>query len=204
MKMRVHFALFVLFLFFCDLVVQAQTPGRGTVTIAGVEKYKTYMPSGCRKKNCSLTVWDKGEVLVTVNGFSRSITYGSGSTADGIARGLAYLFSPAAGSPVSATVRDNVITLVATANGSGTNYPIITSVSYDAANFEEASFSANPSGLSGGSDASVSSPQGGLGWGHHGKWVGQLALGMPVSVLEDWPRVQRTYQCVLLGATQVP
>src|SRR5207302_1228585 len=79
------------------------------------------------------TLYDTGTVTITVNGSTASTySYGQADTATTIASGLVTRFSS---SYVTATASGTVINLTAKTSGSGTNYPLSTSVTYDTNHF---------------------------------------------------------------------
>lgn len=118
------------------------TPGTGGVTISGSEQSTQYT---CGPDNEQCTMYDSGTVSVTVNGFGAQVSYGEYDTTNTIASALITALN-ATGSPVTASGGANSITLVAKTPGSGSNYPLSTSVQYNSAYFSHASFTATPSG----------------------------------------------------------
>ena len=137
----------------------AGTPGTGTVKISGHEQkiINCTAPVGATQTASTQTscpyLYDGGSVSVTVNGFTGTAYYGQNSTEDTIATALGSALNGPA-SPVSASASANVITLTARTNGSATNYPLSTSVTWDSGDFSGPSFVATLSGptLTGGSD----------------------------------------------------
>jgi RHS repeat-associated protein len=100
------------------------------------------------------TFYDSGTVSIAVNGFIASASYGQGSTTTSIASALTSAFS-VSGSPVSASVSGNTITISATVPGSESNLPLTTSNTHA---FSQPSFTASSaSSLTGGTDGSVGS-----------------------------------------------
>jgi RHS repeat-associated protein len=97
--------------------------------------------------------FDAGTVTVTVNGFSKFVSYGSSSTPTSIASGLASAFNGDGSSPVTASASAGVLSVTAKTTGSSSDYSLSASVSYDSGDFSSASFAATPSGstLTGGS-----------------------------------------------------
>jgi hypothetical protein len=135
-------------------VAQAQTPGIGYVTISGSLQGPIY-PCG----NSSCPTYDSGQVTITINGFIAVTRFGKASqtTAATIAKALAVKLNSAA-SPVTATAAKGKITVITKTAGAGSNYPLLTAVTYNRL-FPKPSFTATPSGptLSGGIGAAMSS-----------------------------------------------
>jgi len=147
--------------------LQGQTGGstaaRGTVTISGAEMsmdvdpcYNPDIipPEGGSGPSCPRTIWDSGSVTITVNGFAKSVWYGSGSTSATIASGLASAFNADGASPVTASASGAVVTVTAKVAGTaGNSYSLSASASTnDASDFWSSSFTPSPAGttLSGG------------------------------------------------------
>jgi hypothetical protein len=129
--------------------------GRGTVTITGSPQSATVNECpGNPNGPCDQTVQEGGAVNVTVNGQSYNAYYPSpdNSTAS-IAADLAAQMN-AVGSIVTATVSGSVITITATTDGVGTDYPLTTSFGFNTSNFTTPAFQATASGatLTGGSN----------------------------------------------------
>lgn len=89
------------------------------------------------------TVYDSGQVTVSAGSTTQTVSYGQGSSA----------------SDVSASANGSALNLTAKQSGSSGNYGLSASITYDTANFSQASFSPAASGgsLSGG-DNSISNP----------------------------------------------
>ena len=135
-------------------LVQAQTPGTGWVNITGSLQGPIY-PCG----NSTCPTYDSGQIAITVNGFSATTSYskaGSQKTATQLANALAAKLNTAA-SPVTAIVAKSKITMTAKFPGALSNYPLSTSVTYNA-QFAKASFTTTSSGptLTGGTGGPVS------------------------------------------------
>src|SRR5438876_4010728 len=135
-------------------LAQAQTPGTGWVNIAGLLQGPVY-PCG----NSTCPTYDSGEITIMVNGFSASANYSkarSQKTATQLANALASKLNTAA-SPVTAIVAKSKITMTAKFAGWPSNYPLSTSVTYNA-QFAMASFTATASGpaLTGGTGGPAS------------------------------------------------
>ncbi|MGA2085123.1 MAG: RHS repeat-associated core domain-containing protein [Terracidiphilus sp.] len=104
----------------------AATPGTGVLTVTGSDgsnvvcttitnQYTTYT-------TCN-NVPDTGTLSVTVNGFTSTASYGSGTADSTIASQIASGFA-ASGSPVTATASGSSVTVTAKATGTASNYPI--------------------------------------------------------------------------------
>jgi RHS repeat-associated protein len=105
------------------------------------------------------TLYDSGSVNVTVNGVTKSTSYGQNSTLAGLASALATAFNNDAGAPVTATASGAVVTLTSRSTGVAANYPLSsTSSTSQGAYFSHPSFSgsASSSTLTGGQDAGAS------------------------------------------------
>src|SRR5437868_12973029 len=63
------------------------------------------------------TVYDTGTVTATVNGFSKSTSYGQGSTASSVASGLAAAFNGDGTAPVTASASGAALALTSKATG---------------------------------------------------------------------------------------
>src|SRR5436305_5289070 len=129
----------------------AQTSATGSVTISG-----SLQGPICVNSSCS--IYDSGQVAITVNGFKITAAYshsGSQKTATQLANSLATSLNAAA-SPVTATVSKSKITMTSKITGTAANYPLSTSVTHSSS-FANASFSATPSGptLTGGTGGPV-------------------------------------------------
>jgi RHS repeat-associated protein len=128
------------------------TSGTGTVTIGGAEGSVCNSTFGCPP---SALTYDSGPVSITVNGVTKSFTYGHFDTPTTIATNLAAAFHNDGNAPVDATSSGAVVTLTARSTGSSTNYSLsVTASSNDPTDFVPPSFSASASGstLTGGRD----------------------------------------------------
>jgi RHS repeat-associated protein len=98
---------------------------------------------------------DSGTVSVTVNGYVATQSYGASDSAQTVASGLTSTLN-ASSSPVSASLSGATITLTSKLIGSGTNYSLSASETWNTQTFTSPSFSASLSGsnLAGGSDGS--------------------------------------------------
>ena len=126
-------------------------PGHGTVTIGGAERLGG-PPSVCPTGPC---IPDQGLVTVTVNGFSPSVEYFSGSNQASVAASVAAAFNVAA-SPVTATSSGNVVTFTSKVGGVASNYSLTaTSSTENPQFFTGPSFFASASGptLTGGTNS---------------------------------------------------
>ena len=102
----------------------------GTTTITGIEHSTLVCPTPHSPRSACSNVPDQGSVNVNVNGFVASGGYGSGSTSGTVAANLAAQLN-VAGSPVTATVSGNVVTLTSVATGTAANYTFSTTTSSD-------------------------------------------------------------------------
>ncbi len=140
------------------------TSGTGGVTISGFERstWKCIDPTCCNLRSCAVQIYDAGTVSITVNRLTKTVGYGQGSNAAGIATALASAFNADPASPVTASVSVTTVNLTAKQSGVNTNYPLSSSWTYDSDDFDSPSFTATPSGatLAGGADAggSLASP----------------------------------------------
>ena len=135
-------------------------PGTGTVTIGGSEQSGQICTQHLVGGDCERyrTEHDSGTVLIIVNGFSESTSYGQASTASAIASTLATAFNADGSSPVTASVNGSIISLISKTTGAGSNYTLsATSSTDDLSTFGWPSFSPTPSGetLTGGADTST-------------------------------------------------
>jgi RHS repeat-associated protein len=98
--------------------------------------------------------YDSGTVSITVNGFSKSASFGQGSTSDSIATALRSAFNGDGASPVNAGGSGSQVTLTSKVTGSATNYTLSSSRTWNSGTFASASFNTGNSGvsLSGASD----------------------------------------------------
>jgi YD repeat-containing protein len=88
---------------------QSGASATGWVTIAGTEGSVINDPCaeqpplpGHPPRSCPTTTWDTGQLTATVNGFSKTASYGQGGTAASVASDLASAFHLDAASPVDA------------------------------------------------------------------------------------------------------
>ncbi len=101
---------------------------------------------------------DTGTVTITVNGFTKSASYGSTSTASSVASALGNAFSGDTSSPVNASVSGGTITFAAKTGGATTNFVLSASSATNQSGFTGTSFPASASGanLTGGADSTQS------------------------------------------------
>jgi RHS repeat-associated protein len=141
-------------------------PGKGTITINGSEQSKIFTTRYCAqfdlRGRCvdwefdTTTDYDSGTVAITVNGFTKSVSYGQNDTSATIAANLAQSFNIDSSSPVTATSSSNTLTLTSKATGVSSNYTLSSSVTYDTSIFTAPSFSVSaPGNLTGGTDPAV-------------------------------------------------
>lgn len=129
------------------------TKSTGSFTITGGEQSKTLTQTCYPDPNTGLntcdppqTIYDSGQVTVTVNGFSSNYTYGQNDDVNSVAAGLAAGFN-VAGSPVTASASGATVYL--TANQAGPNYSMSQlSLTSDPSDFSYPSFGVNLSGSS--------------------------------------------------------
>jgi RHS repeat-associated protein len=139
------------------------TKAMGSVTISGFENSTTIDPcadqsptfgDGGGFRSCPRTVWDSGTVSLTVNGLTKSVSYGQGTTTSGIASGLASAFGNTG--TYTVTALGSVITITANNAGASGNSIALSAASStsDFTDFGGPSFTTQASGstLSGGSD----------------------------------------------------
>ncbi len=148
LRLRYRFVTAALVLFAC-IAAQAQTPGKGSVTISGSLQGPIY-PCG----NSSCPTYDSGQIKITVASYIATASYsrsGGRKTAQQLANTLAAQLNTSA-SPVTATLSKTKILLTSKLAGTSSNYPLSTEVTYNSA-FSRASFTATASGatLTGGS-----------------------------------------------------
>jgi len=130
------------------------TPGTGTVTIKGGDQSVTINECPTNPYGtCWVTIWEGGNVSVTIGTETFSTGYGGTTTGAQIASALAGLMNYPL-SPISATVSGAVISIRSTINGAATNYSLSTSYNYDTTDFSYPAFTAAASGtqLTGGTD----------------------------------------------------
>lgn len=127
------------------------TPGSGTVTINGGPASVTFNP--CQNNvypapnYCPQTIYEGGDVAVTVGSQTYTTGYGEGTTAAQIASALASQMNYAL-SPIFATVSGTTITIRSIVNGAATNYSLSTSYQYDTTDFSSPAFTGAASGTS--------------------------------------------------------
>jgi hypothetical protein len=142
-------------LFFYSYAAEAQTPGKGSVTISGSLQGPIY-PCG----NNSCPTYDSGKIQITVNGYVASTNYSRANnqkTAQQLANALATQLNATA-SPVTATISNKTkINMTSKVTGTASNYALSTSVTHSTY-FASGSFTATGSGptLTGGTGGAVS------------------------------------------------
>jgi len=139
---------------------QAAASGTGSVTINGTVQSVQI----CVRTTCHL-LYDTGTVTISVNGFSKSVSYGQTSTGNTLASALAAAFNGDGNSPVNAGPSNNIVMLTAKATGASTNYSLSSSSGTSdtsCTNFCGPSFTTSNSGstLTGGHNASTISDSG--------------------------------------------
>jgi RHS repeat-associated protein len=143
-------------------------PGAGSVTITGSERSITtpglqYCNMWNENGDCvdwefgpPTSTYDSGTVSITVNAFSKSVSYDQSSTSSSITSALASAFNADSASPVTASASGAVMVLTSKATGAATNYSFsTTSSTNDGADFGGPSFAGAPSApnLTGGQGA---------------------------------------------------
>jgi RHS repeat-associated protein len=86
------------------------------------------------------TIYDSGNVSVTVNGHQTSAAYGQGDTASSVALNLANAITNDGAAVVNATASGTQITLKARSGGEAGDYTVSFSTAYDTGDFSKASF----------------------------------------------------------------
>jgi RHS repeat-associated protein len=95
------------------------------------------------------TYYDTGTVSVSLNSFTKSVTYGQGSTSSTVASALASAFNGDSTSPVTASASNNILTLTAKSASSPVYYAVsTTSATTNTKYFSVPSFSGQISALS--------------------------------------------------------
>ncbi len=102
------------------------TSGSAVLTVSGAEG--THQVCTSRWVNGRFIqfcyyVDDTGSLNVTINGFTSTASYGTGSTVSSVATSLAAGFN-GTGSPVTATLSGSTVTVTAKTTGTASNYPI--------------------------------------------------------------------------------
>lgn len=104
----------------------------------------------------TVTTYDAGTVTLTVNGLTKSVSYGQGSTSSGVASALASAFNSDGSASVTATTTGATINLRSKAVGGTTNYSwTASSATSLPGTFAQPSFASSPGSgaMSGGADA---------------------------------------------------
>ena len=144
---------------------QPATSGSGAVNITGQEQ----TVQNCIGTRC-FTIWDTGTVAITVNGYTKTYSYGKFDTPATVAWHLSCLFHNDASSPVDAPCpgsagSSTAVSMTARATGASTNYSFTSSsATSDTSgnNFTQPSFFAAPASgaLTGGQNASSTNDSG--------------------------------------------
>ncbi len=100
---------------------------------------------GSKPTHCP-TYYDSGSVIVNVNGYNATASYGRSSTPETVANDLANVFNGDPASPVVASLQGSMLLLSCKTAGVGSGYGLTTTVNYDGIDFSGASFIATPSG----------------------------------------------------------
>jgi len=99
------------------------------------------------------TVYDSGTLTVSVNGYSKSTSFGQGSTSASVASALAPQFSCTGGAPASGSPSgSNIVFTACTAGAAANSYAVASSASFDSGDFSSSSFTTSGTQLSGGKD----------------------------------------------------
>jgi RHS repeat-associated protein len=100
------------------------------------------------------SLYDTGTVSVTVGGIAETVNYGQNDTSTSIVTNLATAFTNDSGSLVNATASGTTLNLTSKATGSGSNYNLLPSTTWNTSKFSHASFATSPSGgtLTGGAN----------------------------------------------------
>jgi len=124
------------------------SPGSGSLNVTGTERSRPV--THCTRAGCfTVTVYDFGTVSITVNGFTKSVTYSSTSTPTTIAAALANALNMDQNSPVRGSPNGSLLTLFAKGMGTATDYSLsATSATSDSTYFTGPSFTATVSGSS--------------------------------------------------------
>ncbi len=154
-------------------------PGKGSVVISGfiqftsVEECDDFPPFTC---HTIITGYDSGSVSITVNGLTKTVSYGQTSTAANLTTALANAINADSGYPVNAGVTGGTtINLTAKTVGVSTNYSLTaSSQTNDPATYGGPSFTATRSGptLTG-------------GWNPSGPDTATLVTPMPTTYTYD-------------------
>jgi RHS repeat-associated protein len=137
-------------------VTKTNTPGSAALTIAGAEgSYQICTTNWQMINGFEIPVTtcnsypDTGKLSVTVDGFTGSYSYGSGSTDPSVAAGLAAALN-ASGSPVTATASNKTVTITSIATGLSSNYPFTISNGIASDGYSDFSANSTSSALTGG------------------------------------------------------
>jgi len=132
--------------------ISVGTPGTATVAISGAVTPAWVDCTGSAKSTCT-EVWNGGSLSLTIGQKTYTTSFGEGATASSVASALVSAMNTAL-SPVSATLSGDTITIQSTLNGTGTDYPLSVSYSYNTSFFTHPAFTATLSGanLTGGTN----------------------------------------------------
>jgi subtilisin family serine protease len=125
-------------------------PGTGSETVEGGEQHKVVWTS----RTSYQIIYDSGTVSLTVNGATKTVSYGQGSTAQSVATSLYNQINQDGTYPVRAHLSYDWVSpylytylgLTAKTTGPGTCYTVTTSYTYDTVHFKWTSFGINPAG----------------------------------------------------------
>jgi hypothetical protein len=100
-------------------LVEVDEPGPGSGT--GADAAGTVSVYGSEQV---FNNYDAGTVWITVNNFTKTVSYGQTSTASSIATALANSFNGDSNSPVTASVNGTFVTLTSKTTGTSSDYPV--------------------------------------------------------------------------------
>jgi subtilisin family serine protease len=124
-------------------------PGTGYETVWGGEQHKVIWTS----RTSYQIIYDSGTVSLTVNGATKTVSFGQGSTLESVATSLYNQINQDGTYPVRAhlsywgsTYQYSYLGLTAKTTGPGSCYTVTTSYTYDTVHFKWPSFAINPAG----------------------------------------------------------
>jgi RHS repeat-associated protein len=173
----------------------------GSVNISGTEASYTFNPCAGNQPPaptyCPQTVYDQGTVSIVVDGQSASTTYAQGSTASGLANGLAYAINNTYGFPVTATSSGATLTLKSAIPGTSSDFTMTGSSSTSIPQyFSSPSFSVGSGTMTGGTNPTLVQLGPAVTYGLDGE-------GRPYSASDGTSRVTNTYYNPASAATSV-
>jgi RHS repeat-associated protein len=113
-------------------------------------------PSGLAGGKNAVIVYDGGTVVIAVNGYSKSITFGQSDTTSTVAANLVSAINADSSEPVTASASGATVNMTTKQSGSTENISLSASDTYNTTNFSSGSFLGSTSGanLTGGSGSS--------------------------------------------------